>query len=60
MTRYPEGTIAGLDSFRSVECQEAISSHDREGYPSMWQSLSKAAREAIENGKTAEGKILPD
>lgn len=58
MTRYPENTVADLDSFRGAACNLAICALDREGYSSMWQSLSKAANEAIENGKVSEGKVL--
>ncbi|MDD2542378.1 MAG: DUF4209 domain-containing protein [Desulfuromonadaceae bacterium] len=58
MTRYPENTVADLDSFRGAACNLVISALDREGYSSMWQSLSKAANEAIESGKVSEGKVL--
>lgn len=30
----------------------------RDGYPSMWQALSAAAREAIAEGRGAQGKVL--
>jgi len=58
MTRYPENTAADLHSFQNSGYKAAISAVDSEGYTSIWQSLSKAAGEAIENGKSAEGKVL--
>ena len=58
MERYPEQTTATLDSLRNSDWKTALASGDREGYSSMWQSLSAAARTAIENGLLPEGKGL--
>ena len=58
MQRYPENTSVNLDDFRHSNWKVAIDSSDSEGYPSMWQLLSAAARTAIENGKPSEGKAL--
>lgn len=58
MERYPEQTIATIESLRNCGWREALASGDREGYSSMWQSLSAAARTAIEKGLLQEGKSL--
>lgn len=58
MQRYPENTIADIEDFRRADWRKAIDSSDREGYSSIWQSLSAAARTAIEAGQIAEGKVL--
>lgn len=58
MERYPEHTTATIDSLRNSGWKKALAAGDREGYSSMWQSLSAAARTAIENGLLSEGKSL--
>lgn len=58
MQRYPENTIVDIEAFRRSNWKIAVDSSDREGYLSMWHSLSAAARTAIENGNTSEGKAL--
>jgi len=58
MERYPQGLSVGIDDFRRSDWKSAIASSEREGYPGMWQSLSAAARSAIEAGRTPEGKVL--
>jgi hypothetical protein len=58
MERYPENTNACLEDFRKCGWRPALDSRTREGYGSMWQSLSSAAKQTIEGGKTAEGKVL--
>lgn len=58
MERYPEHTTATIDSLRNSGWKNALAVGDREGYSSMWQSLSAAARIAIENGLLSEGKSL--
>lgn len=58
MERYPEQTTATIESLRNSGWREALASGDREGYSSMWQSLSAAARTAIEKGLLQEGKGL--
>ncbi|MDP2867997.1 DUF4209 domain-containing protein [Methyloversatilis sp.] len=58
MERYPEHTTATVDSLRNSGWKHALAAGDREGYSSMWQSLSAAARTAIENGLHSEGKSL--
>lgn len=58
MERYPEQTTATIESLRNSDWREALAVENREGYSSMWQSLSSAARTAIENGLLSEGKCL--
>ncbi len=58
MERYPEQTIATIESFRNSGWKETLASTDREGYSSMWQSFSGAARASIEKGTFGEGKAL--
>lgn len=58
MQHYPENTSVDIDDFRRSNWRIAIESGNREGYSSMWQSLSEAARTAIENGSASEGKAL--
>jgi hypothetical protein len=50
MQRYPENINVDIEDFRRSNWKSAIGSRDREGYSSMWQSLSAAARTAIEKG----------
>jgi hypothetical protein len=58
MERYPQDLTVGIDDFRRSNWKPAIASREREGYSSMWQSLSTAARSATEEGKISEGKVL--
>lgn len=58
MERYPQDLTVGIDDFRRSNWKSAIASSEREGYSSMWQSLSAAAKSAIEAGRMSEGKVL--
>src|SRR4030042_5909283 len=58
MEGYPQDLTVGIDDFRRSNWKLAIASSEREGYSSMWQSLSAAARSAIEEGRISEGKVL--
>lgn len=58
MERYPKDLKVGIDDFRCSSWKAAVGSSERQGYSAMWQSLSAAARTAIEEGRTSEGKIL--
>jgi hypothetical protein len=58
MERYPQDLSVGIDDFHRSNWKAAIASSAHEGYPGMWQSLSAAARFAIEGGRTSEGKVL--
>lgn len=56
--RFPEGVAVGPEDFRRCGWREALAGAKREGYSAMWQVLSGAARQAIEEGRNAEGKVL--
>ena len=58
MHRYPESTTASIDDFRSSAWKAAIESSKREDYHSMWDSLSDAARAALDNGNPSQAKVL--
>jgi hypothetical protein len=58
MERYPQDLTIGIDDFRRSDWKSEIASREREGYPGMWQSLSVAARSAIEEGRPSAGKVL--
>jgi hypothetical protein len=58
MEHYPEQAVATIESLHNSGWREALAAGGREGYSSMWQSLSAAARTAIENDRFPEGKAL--
>ncbi len=58
MERYPQEIAIDIDSFRASGWKSAIQLGEREGYSSMWEGLSSAARSAIEQGQLPEGKSL--
>ena len=58
MQQYPQDIEVGIEEFRRSGWKSAMSSGVQDGYPGMWQSLSAAARTAIDNGQNPEGKVL--
>ncbi|MCF6155769.1 MAG: hypothetical protein E3K36_11075 [Candidatus Brocadia sp.] len=56
--RYPNDLIITVDDFRSSNWREAIENAGEHGYSSYWDSFSKAARHAMEDGNSAKGKVL--
>jgi hypothetical protein len=58
MQRYPDNTTANIEDFRRSKWQAAIDASARDGYSSVWQALSAAARAAVEVGRFSEGKVL--
>jgi len=58
MERYPEDIDISIEDFRNSNWSAAITDVSREDYSSIWQSLSSAARKAIEDKKIKEGKAL--
>lgn len=56
--RYPQELIVTVDDFRNSNWREAIDNAGEYGYSNYWDSFSKAARNAMENGNTAKGKVL--
>ncbi|MGI6656332.1 MAG: DUF7380 domain-containing protein [Desulfobulbus sp.] len=55
---YPEDLVISAQDFADSGWKEAIALASREGYPAMWQALSAAARNAIEQGRNEHGKAL--
>lgn len=55
--RYPADTQVDIEDFRRLELKTIIGTREH-GYSSMWQSLSAAAKTAIESGNASEGKVL--
>ena len=58
MQRFPEQTNLTIENLRNSGWKAVIDAGDREGYSSMWQSLSAAARVAMEKEQHSEGKGL--
>jgi tetratricopeptide (TPR) repeat protein len=58
MDRYPENTIATIQDFRASGWKVAVMAAERPGYSEIWQSLSKAAREAIGKDESPKAKVL--
>ncbi len=56
--RYPADLAITLEHFSASGWQEALVSASREGYSSMWQAFSSAARTAIDEGRNEHGKVL--
>ncbi len=56
--RYPIDLVITPEHFTASGWQEALASAPREGYSSMWQTLSAAARTAIAEGRNEHGKVL--
>lgn len=58
MHLYPEDTVATLEDLKSSRWKAAVASSERIGYSAIWQNLSEAARNALDEGKPAEAKVL--
>ena len=58
LTRYPAGTPITREAFESLRWEETLDAAAREDYSSMWQALSTTAREAVDGGKSEQGRIL--
>lgn len=58
MHTFPQDAQVGIEDFRRSEWKTAIDSPERDGYYGMSQALPKAAGQALDEGKTAEGKVL--
>lgn len=56
--RYPADLNITAKDFAECGWKEVLSGTAREGYSSMWQALSGAARQAIEQGRMTQGKVL--
>ena len=58
MERYPKDLSVGIDDFRDSDWKSAVTSSEGKGYTGIWESLSTAARSAVNGGRTSEGKVL--
>lgn len=56
--RYPKDLAISLDDFLTSGWKQALDQAPREGYSTMWQAFSAAARSSIEQGRNAHGKVL--
>ena len=58
MQRYPDSTSANIEDFRKSNWEAALDVTARTGYSDFWQTLSTAARAAVDAGRFSEGKVL--
>jgi len=56
--RYPADLAITEKDFRDSGWKDVLSKTSREGYSSMWQAFSAAARQAIDEGRQSHGKVL--
>jgi hypothetical protein len=56
--RYPLDLAISVQDFNTSDWKDSIAQATREGYSAMWQALSGAARDAIEQGRIEHGKVL--
>jgi hypothetical protein len=56
--RYPADLVVTEQDFRDSGWRDVLSKASRDGYSSMWQAFSDAARQATEEGRESQGKVL--
>lgn len=56
--RYPVDLIVSAQDFAESGWKDTLAQARREGYPTMWQAFSSAARTAMDEGNNARGKVL--
>ena len=56
--RYQEDLIISPEDFISSEWNKAINELPQKSYPMIWQTLSEAARSAIDQNENERGKVL--
>jgi hypothetical protein len=56
--RYPTDLVITVQDFGACRWKEALAGTTREGYSSMWQAFSAAARQSMEEGQQSHGKSL--
>lgn len=56
--RYPVDLAVSADDFANCGWKEVLDQTSREGYSTMWQAFSAAARKAMDEGRKEHGKIL--
>ncbi|WP_442908835.1 DUF7380 domain-containing protein [Halomonas sp. 5021] len=58
LTRDPTNTLITREAFEPSRWDEALNTAAREDYSSMWQALSTATREAVDEGNLEQGLVL--
>lgn len=56
--RYSADLIVTAQDFTECSWKNALANEEREGYSSMWQAFSSAARKASEDDRPSHGKVL--
>ena len=56
--RYSTDLIVTAQDFTECGWTNTLANEEREGYPSMWQAFSSAARKASEDNRSSHGKAL--
>lgn len=56
--RYSTDLIVTAQDFAECNWKSTLTNEEREGYSSMWQAFSSAARKASENDRPSRGKAL--
>ena len=56
--RYPADLIVTAQDFTECDWTSTLANEEREGYPSMWQAFSSAARKVSEDNRPSHGKAL--
>lgn len=56
--RYSADLIVTAQDFTECGWTNTLANEEREGYPSMWQAFSSAARKASEDNRSSHGKAL--
>ncbi len=56
--RYPSDLIVTAQDFTECDWTSTLANEEREGYPSMWQAFSSAARKVSEDNRPSHGKAL--
>jgi len=56
--RYPADLVVKEQDFCDSGWKDVLSKTSREGYPSMWQAFSAAARQTMDEGRESQAKVL--
>lgn len=56
--RYPSNLVLTVEDFTNSGWKAFLSDISREGYSTMWQVFSTAARQAIDENRLSHGKVL--
>jgi hypothetical protein len=56
--KFPEQLVLTREDLESTDWRAALGQASREGYVAMHTALSKAVKEALDAGRTAQGKVL--